>query len=258
MTEQVPPSTSSGEGRPPAGPSATTPVPQPRPADQPVPGGQPGHPAPGAPPGQPVTPGYAAPGAPPGYGTPPGYGARPGHPVPGPPPTSPGGQPLASFTDRLLAVLIDGAILGGIGLVCAIPAVIIFFVAVGPELTAVEYQPDGTVATPDLAAIIVPLLLMEAALFAVMLVVQYVYSVEMSRRTGQTVGKRVMKIRIAPLDPTGSLTRGVLARRFLAQLGCGLVPGMSYVDGLWQLWDKPYQQCLHDKFARTVVVKVPA
>jgi hypothetical protein len=36
------------------------------------------------------------------------------------------------------------------------------------------------------------------------------------------------------------------------------VPFLSYLDGLWQLWDKPYLQCLHYKFAQTVVVKVPA
>ena len=36
----------------------------------------------------------------------------------------------------------------------------------------------------------------------------------------------------------------------------GLIPFFSYVDGLWQLWDKPYLQTLHDKFAQTVVVKV--
>ena len=35
-----------------------------------------------------------------------------------------------------------------------------------------------------------------------------------------------------------------------------VVPFLSWLDGLWQLWDKPYQQCLHDKVAQTVVVKV--
>jgi hypothetical protein len=33
-------------------------------------------------------------------------------------------------------------------------------------------------------------------------------------------------------------------------------PLAGFGDGLWQLWDKPWQQCLHDKFAGTVVVKV--
>ena len=36
------------------------------------------------------------------------------------------------------------------------------------------------------------------------------------------------------------------------------MPFLSYVDGLWQLWDKPYQQTLHDKAAKTVVIKVPS
>jgi uncharacterized RDD family membrane protein YckC len=182
----------------------------------------------------------------------------PGLPLPPPPPTSPGGQPLASFGDRLLAVLIDSAILAGVGLVLAIPAVIIFVVAVVPDLGDAGYASDGTAATPAFLSVLLPFLLMEVMLIAVLVGVQYVYQVELSRRTGQTVGKRVMRIRIVPLDPTRQLTRGILARRFVAQLGCSMLPALNYVDGLWQLWDKPYRQCLHDKFAQTVVVKVPA
>ena len=42
----------------------------------------------------------------------------------------------------------------------------------------------------------------------------------------------------------------MLAKRFLVQDVAGsFVPFFSWLDGLWQLWDKPYQQCLHDKFA---------
>ena len=33
------------------------------------------------------------------------------------------------------------------------------------------------------------------------------------------------------------------------------VPFFNLIDVLWLLWDKPYRQCLHDKFAKTVVVK---
>jgi hypothetical protein len=35
-----------------------------------------------------------------------------------------------------------------------------------------------------------------------------------------------------------------------------VVPGLGWVDGLWQLWDKPWRQCLHDKFAQTLVIKL--
>jgi uncharacterized RDD family membrane protein YckC len=49
------------------------------------------------------------------------------------------------------------------------------------------------------------------------------------------------------------------AKRYLVEnVGGTLVPFLFYLDGLWQLWDKPYQQTLHDKFAQTVVVKVAA
>jgi uncharacterized RDD family membrane protein YckC len=90
-----------------------------------------------------------------------------------------------------------------------------------------------------------------------LLLLTYVYYVEMMFRSGQTLGKRAMKLRVVPLDPAARLTRPVAVRRWLVQFPAGmLVPFFNYLDGLWQLWDKPYQQCLHDKFARTAVVKV--
>jgi len=173
-----------------------------------------------------------------------------------PPPVSPAGQPLASFGDRLLALLIDSAILAGIATVFVIPVMIVFFIAIIPDSS--EIAADGTLIEPDVFSdFLLPMLLMYLAIFVIALTLAYVYHVEMMFRTGQTTGKKVMKIRVVPLDPTLSLDRGAAVRRFLVQNGSGLVPGLGYVDGLWQLWDKPYQQCLHDKFARTVVVKVP-
>jgi hypothetical protein len=38
----------------------------------------------------------------------------------------------------------------------------------------------------------------------------------------------------------------------------GFVPGLQLIDGLWQLWDQPYRQCLHDKWPGTIVVKATA
>jgi hypothetical protein len=66
-----------------------------------------------------------------------------------------------------------------------------------------------------------------------------------------------MKIRVVPLTPAATLTRGMAAKRWLVgNVAAIFIPLFSYVDGLWQLWDKPYRQCLHDKFAQTTVVKV--
>jgi len=156
-----------------------------------------------------------------------------------------------------LAYLIDYAVFAAIALVLAVPAVVILFFTVAPDFFEVE--PDGTPVEPSFMEFFLPLLLIEAGLALVLLLVSYVYYVEMLRRDGQTLGKRAMKIKVVPLAPDASLTRGMAAKRWLAGYVAGsFIPGFIYVDGLWQLWDKPYQQCLHDKFATTVVVKVPA
>ncbi|WP_426509365.1 RDD family protein [Dactylosporangium sp. McL0621] len=77
-------------------------------------------------------------------------------------------------------------------------------------------------------------------------------------RTGVTWGKRAMKLQLIRLDDLAApVDRGVLAKRWATQSLVGaVVPFFSWVDGLWQLWDKPYQQCLRDKAAGTIVVKV--
>jgi uncharacterized RDD family membrane protein YckC len=174
-----------------------------------------------------------------------------------PVPTSPGGYPLAEFTDRLLARLIDGAILGVVGAVIIGPIYLIAFLSVMPTSTVVNgqtYEPSGQEVTSFLATVFGVFLLV----LVLALLITYIYEVEMMFRSGQTVGKRVMKIRVIPLDPALPLTRVHAVRRFLVQQGSGLVPGLNWVDGLWQLWDKPYRQCLHDKFATTVVIKLKA
>src|SRR6185295_1920865 len=131
------------------------------------------------------------------YPPPPGY-----RPVP-PPALSPGGQPLASFGDRLLAYLLDGVIFTVVTMVIALPAVLIYvFAVMVPEIEADPYADSDTEAFKFL----VPFLLLEAGIILVSLVLAYVYYVElMLRAGGQTVGKRVMKIRVIPIDPARTL-----------------------------------------------------
>lgn len=206
---------------------------------QPPPGA--GQPWPGSPGGfqQPAGPplyGYATPYAatlpPPGYGRP-------------PTPVTPSGQPLAEFSDRLLARLIDGAILGGVSVLLAIPAFIAMFALMTDQLNT-EY--------PDATSIMLEMFAVYGVILVLALAAGYVYEVEMMFRTGQTVGKRVMKITTVSLDGT-PMNRGIAVRRWLAYHGPSIVPGYSLLDGLWQLWDTPWRQCLHDKFATTTVVK---
>ena len=167
---------------------------------------------------------------------------------------SPGGQPLADFGNRLLAWLIDGAIVTVVALVVTLPVFFVVFFAV--------LQPDIEAATVDDSAVpwrfVVVLLLLEVGIFLFSLALSYVYYAEiMYRFGGQTPGKRLLNLRVVPIDPAARLTRGMAARRFLIQFVVGgIVPLFSLLDGLWQLWDKPFLQTLHDKAAQTVVVKV--
>ncbi|WBB74137.1 RDD family protein [Micromonospora sp. WMMD1128] len=197
--------------------------------------------------------------------TPPTYADLPGYPSPppgyapyaafAPPPVAPDGQPLASFGDRLLAWLIDTAVASAVAMVVFLP---IFFVIIFRAVGNIEQSgPEGPDPSAVWADFFFPLLAADLGIIAFLFVFYWLYHVEYARRTGQTLGKRVMKLRIIPASPGATLTRGMLGKRWLVEFVAGsLVPFLNYLDGFWQLWDKPWQQCLHDKFAGTVVVKV--
>jgi uncharacterized RDD family membrane protein YckC len=194
-------------------------------------------PPPGAPP--PGPPGYPVP--------PPGYVYAP----PPPPPLSPGGQRLAEFTDRLVARIVDGLILGLLTAALLVPGYLAVFFAI--------VDPSDPEPFEDPLAFLVPIFALTAAAFLLSLALAYLYEVEAMYRTGQTIGKRVMNIRVIPVDPTQTLTRGAAFKRYLIQhVAAAFVPALNWIDGLWQLWDKPYRQCLHDKFASTLVIKLDA
>ncbi|MEV0458331.1 RDD family protein [Catellatospora methionotrophica] len=189
---------------------------------------------------------------------PPPPGARSFIPVP----LAPNGQPLASFGDRLLAFLLDGLIAGAFAMIFTIPLGVIWVITVSSwaedQSNAAYgdpyYQPDAA----EFFGVFGMMMIFFVGIFAVNLLVTYLYLVEYQlRKGGETVGKRVLKLRVVKVVPGQVLTRGDLAKRWGVERVAGMfVPGLSYLDGLWQLWDKPLQQCLHDKAAQTVVVKV--
>lgn len=236
----------------------TPPAPGPaQPADPPTSPGSPAStpgpvalPQPPPPPGgYQVPPGYQIP---PGYQAAPGYPGRPGYAYPAPP-VSPGGIPLAEPTQRLLARIVDGLIVGGISSVIFLPISCYVLFAIVPPNRTINGVPIEEV---DPARIFLPMLGLLAAICAVSVVLGYLYYAELMFRSGQTFGKRLLKIQIRPVNPTQQLTRRQAARRYFADLGMGFVPVLSLVNVLFLLWDKPYQQCLHDKFADTLVTKL--
>ncbi len=167
-----------------------------------------------------------------------------------PPPVAPNGQPLAGFGDRFLAFLIDTAIFMAVYMVVFVPLMI------GWVSIVVSEAQSGR--EPDVGMFIAIYVIFFGAAMVLSIGATYLYYVEFQlRRGGQTVGKKAMKLRVISVDPAAALDRMTLAKRWgIQHAAAAFVPFFVYVDGLWQLWDKPLQQCLHDKVAATVVVKV--
>jgi uncharacterized RDD family membrane protein YckC len=156
-----------------------------------------------------------------------------------PVPVAPDGRPLADAGDRFLARLLDGLITVGVVIVGFLPLVI---------ATSLLLRDHGTAA----AVIDVVWAVL------VFLGVPYLYEVEYALcHNGRTVGKRVLHTAIIPAQPGAPLSRGILAKRWGVMELFNLLSNcyVGLLDPLWLLWDKPYRQCLHDKAARTVVIK---
>ncbi|GAA5614935.1 hypothetical protein Spla01_06139 [Streptomyces platensis] len=212
-------------------------------------GGEGGAPPPpeGAPPGGTPPPwGAPPPGGtpPPGAGGPYAGGPSGGGPYAGDPY---GGQygvadplagmpPLANRGRRLVARIIDAIIVG-------VPVWLIMTAIVG----GVDFfSTDGEMAGR------------QSTISGVTLLVYLIYEGLMLSSRGQTVGKMAMKIRVAMLAD-GSIPHGQpgWVRAAVYSLPeivpcCGFI--FWLINVLWCTWDKPYQQCLHDKAAKTVVV----
>lgn len=191
-------------------------------------------------------PAQAAPPDPYPYGYAPGYGP--------PVPTAPNGAPLAEFWERLVAYLVDSLIMSAVTL---IPVGIGGFILFSRFFDQMNIAAQ-TNTEPDLSGFIVAYVIFILCISALQVLVAFCYEALYQSRTGQTVGKRIMKIRVECVDGE-PLTFGPALRRWLVQSPVTLVvPFFAWLDGLWQLWDKPFRQCLHDKVAKTVVVKANA
>ena len=159
-------------------------------------------------------------------------------------PVAPDGRPLAGQGQRLGARLLDG-------LLALVASAVVAGVIVGGLAALLSATlGDNSPVVPITAITLVVL---------IVLGVQYAYEVEIPLRwNGQTPGKRLLKIAVAALEPGVTLTRGRLANRFAVLFAFNLLSNcyVGFLDPLWCLWDKPYRQCLHDKPAKTVVVRV--
>ncbi|MFS2292826.1 MAG: RDD family protein [Actinomadura sp.] len=90
---------------------------------------------------------------------------------------------------------------------------------------------------------------------AIGVVLGFFYYWLMHARWGQTLGKKLLGIRVVREDDGQAITTGQAAGRsaFYSVLG-GICGCIGLINVLWILWD-PRKQALHCKVARTVVAK---
>jgi uncharacterized RDD family membrane protein YckC len=186
-------------------------------------------------------------------------GFRPGgFPVPPVPPArAADGRLLAEPWERLAAYLIDGVFTFAV----LLPVIVAWGVVVFRRTRTVvdryhRFVASGGTRPPHLLReLITPELVGIAIVVPLGILVSYLYHVTFMHRTGQTPGKRFLKIIVVRADGSAMTSRVAHVRWITGVLAPSLAPYYSYADSLWLLWDKPYRQCLHDKCAETVVVK---
>ncbi|GGL71920.1 hypothetical protein GCM10010129_14420 [Streptomyces fumigatiscleroticus] len=187
--------------------------------------------------GQAPPPGAGSPygGQPPPYAGGP-YGGDPyggGGPYPGGPP--PGMPPLGDSGRRTLARIIDMILVG----------VVVWLLTLAFGVSEYQMDSDRIEASRSLGQSVIAAVLFTA------------YDTFMIARSGQTLGKRWLGLRVADLDDgatpsvqTALIRSAVLWLPFAFCCACV----WTIVAGGWSFFDKPYKQGLHDKVAKTVVV----
>jgi len=176
----------------------------------------------------------------PGGYPPPGYAPGPGnYPYPGQQPWAPSGQ-LAGLFGRIVAYLIDRFIVGfivGIGYVFA------FIVGMAGAVT----QTDAGATVGALGAMVLILVLVPAALAMVLFNEVYLAG----RNNGQTIGKKMMNIRIVKEDGTPFGYMDAFLRNIIGYFISSFVCGLGFI---WGLFDSR-NQTWHDKIFSTLVVQ---
>lgn len=163
-------------------------------------------------------------------------------------PTDSQGRPLAEWWKRVVASILDGII---VGIPANIVGGIIFgslFAARTPTYNPVTGQIEG-------AGFIAGILAAQGAFFIAYLILTAGYYIYFHGKTGQTLGKKVMKIQVVSQTTGDVIGNAAAFKRWLLPgplsiITCGIG---GLLDGLWPLWD-PNRQALHDKFVGSVVI----
>lgn len=181
------------------------------------------------------------------------------YPYPYPVQARPHGLALAGLGARLVARLIDIVVVLLLNVLVNGYLGYQWWLEVEPVFRAAMTDPFGTQQQPSPRAdyLMLTMLFVATALWAA-------YEVPSLGNTGQTLGKRIMRIKVVAVENTDRLGGGRAFRRW-ARLGMwtplwtcfGLGLLFQLIGSLSPAFDPRLRQALHDKTARTVVVALP-
>ncbi len=159
---------------------------------------------------------------------------------------SPYEEPVAELTlapvlRRAGARIIDAGLLGIVGFALILPFMI---AAVGLDEPGSHGRGAAVWSGPAVFGWVL-----------VVAVLPFLYEAVQLAFWGQTLGKRILSLRVisedgSPMQPVQAVGRAAV-NNVLYLFGCGVGTLMAY---LWAIWDQPLHQALHDRLARTVVV----
>jgi uncharacterized RDD family membrane protein YckC len=141
--------------------------------------------------------------------------------------------PRANFGQRFLAAIVDALIIGAINYGISAVSGQTAFTSEGGSL---KFKATGI-----------------AAIFWILLPVVYAIFFEGSA-SGQTIGKKLMGIRVIDSQSGQPIGYGRAFIRYIGKFVSGIPCGLGY---LWMLWDKE-RQTWHDKIASSLVVPTSA
>jgi uncharacterized RDD family membrane protein YckC len=182
-------------------------------------------------------------------------------------PERPHGMALASPGARLAARLIDMAVVAGLNVLANGYPVYLWWQEVGPYFREIWRRSlAGNASTDGLPPIGAGAGRLQILIMLVGLVLWLLYEVPAVANTGQTLGKRLLGLKVVALESTERLRFGRSFRRWntmgLPALlwWCGVGFLLHIVDAAFILYDRRRRQALHDRTAYTsvVVLRPPA
>jgi uncharacterized RDD family membrane protein YckC len=156
----------------------------------------------------------------------------------------------AGLGQRLGARLIDGLIVGAVVAVAAVPLGSAAYEHVQRKIDAARltgekvtvWLIDGTTGVQL------------GIIAAVLIVAGVLYEVVPTGKWGQTLGKKLFKLKVLDIESQYEPGFGASLRRWLAQTVLNVLL-IGAVGAAWCLFDRPWRQGWHDKLARTFVAK---